>query len=59
MGKYPSIPNLYVPAVHVADVAKAHILAMENFEVANGNRFITIEKTYHFKEIFGGLQEFR
>ena len=32
---------------------------MENFEVANGNRFITIEKTYHLKDIFGSLQEFR
>ena len=26
--------------------------------MANGNRFIAVEKTYHLKEIFGSLQEF-
>ena len=32
---------------------------MEKFDVADGNRFITVEKTYTFKQMFENLQEFR
>ena len=58
-GKFPSLPNITFPTVHVSDVAKAHILAMEKFDIADGNRFVTVEKTYTFKEIFEFLVEFR
>lgn len=58
-GKYPSVPNTGFPTVHVSDVARAHILAMEKFDIADGNRFILAEKTYSFLDIFLHLQDFR
>ena len=48
-GAFPSIPKLTMPVVLVSDVAKAHIAAMENFDVSNGNRYICSEGTYWFK----------
>ena len=58
-GKFPSSPNISFPTVHVSDVARAHILAMERFDVADGNRFIAAERTYTFGQMFKHLQEFR
>ena len=58
-GKYPSVPKATLPTVHVVDVAKAHILAMERFDIADGHRFILAEKTYSFYDMFQYLQDFR
>ncbi|MDR5770018.1 NAD-dependent epimerase/dehydratase family protein [Caballeronia sp. LZ028] len=38
-GALPAFPNLFIPIVDVRDVAKAHILAMENASAA-GERFL-------------------
>ena len=58
-GSYPSIPRLTLPLVLVSDVAKAHIAAMENFDKADGNRYIVNENTYWFKDMIGWLGELR
>ena len=58
-GTYPSIPKVALPYVAVNDVARAHILAMENFDISNGNRYICSENTYPLKEIFGYLKHFK
>lgn len=55
-GTYPSIPKVSMPYVTVDDVARAHIIAMENFDVSNGNRYILSENTYALKDIFGYLR---
>ena len=58
-GSYPSVPRLTLPVVLVSDVAKAHIVAMENFDKSNGNRYICSENTYWMSEIVEMLGELR
>jgi len=50
VGKVPAAPRLHIGFVDVRDVAKAHILAMENNNAA-GERFIICEKEYWFVEL--------
>lgn len=58
-GSFPAIPRISFPFVAVCDVARAHILAMENFDKSNGNRYICSEKTYPLKEVMGHLAELK
>ena len=46
----PVIPNMSISIVGVQDVAKAHIMAMEN-DNANGKRFLLSEKTIKLKDL--------
>ena len=55
-GKVPMLPNAYSVMSDVRDVAKIHVLALEN-EKANGQRFIvTTEKPHAIQEIAQILQ---
>ena len=50
-GKMPMVPQAGINMSDVRDIAKIHVLALEN-EKANGKRFIvTTEKHYAFKEL--------
>ena len=50
MGKMPGCPRLHYGFVDVRDVARAHILALEN-DAANGQRFIISNTELWFKEL--------
>ena len=51
LGKMPMIPQASINMSDVRDIAKIHVLALEN-EKANGNRFIvTTEEPYAFQEV--------
>jgi len=51
LGKVPMIPQMSLNMSDVRDVAKIHVLALEN-KNANGKRFIvTTEKAYAFQEL--------
>jgi len=51
LGKMPMVPQSSINMSDVRDVAKIHVLALEN-KNANGKRFIvTTEKAYAFKEV--------
>jgi dihydroflavonol-4-reductase len=56
VGKVPAAPRLHIGFVDVRDVAKAHILAMENNKAA-GERFIICEKEYWFVELCRTLRK--
>jgi nucleoside-diphosphate-sugar epimerase len=43
MGKYPGLPNIYVPLVDVRDVAEAHIKAL-NEDVETGRYIVSNRK---------------
>ena len=32
-GKYPGLPNIKIPLVHVEDVARAHVIALEGGDI--------------------------
>jgi dihydroflavonol-4-reductase len=50
-GKMPMVPQAGINMSDVRDIAKIHVLALEN-EKANGKRFIvTTEKPYAFQEL--------
>jgi len=51
VGKIPMLPKFSISMSDVRDVAKIHVMALENIN-ANGKRFIvTTEKPYSFKEL--------
>ena len=51
IGKIPMLPKFSISMSDVRDVAKIHVMALENIN-ANGKRFIvTTEKPYSFKEL--------
>ena len=51
LGKVPMVPQTSINMSDVRDIAKIHVLALEN-EKANGKRFIvTTEKAYAFQEL--------
>jgi dihydroflavonol-4-reductase len=50
-GKMPMVPQSAINMSDVRDIAKIHVLALEN-ENANGKRFIVVtEKAQKFQEI--------
>ena len=49
--KLPSCPKVALPTVDVRDVAKTHILAMENAEDMNGQSYIVSNRSLGFLEI--------
>ena len=49
--KLPSCPKIALPTVDVRDVAKAHILALENAADMNGESYIVSNRTFGFLEI--------
>ena len=46
----PLVPDVSISVVGVQDVAKAHVMAMEN-DAANGKRFLLSEKTIKLKDL--------
>ena len=52
----PGIPKMIVPVVDVRDVARAHVLALENPN-ATGNRFILASKSYWMLEVAQVLEK--
>ena len=46
----PLVPDVSISVVGVQDVAKAHVMAMEN-NAANGKRFLLSEKTIKLKDL--------
>lgn len=58
-GEVPALPEMSVGVVDVRDVAKAHLLALENPK-SDGNRYLLVERTLWFSEIAQILdKEFR
>ena len=54
-GKMPGIPKLLMGVVDVRDVARAHLLALENPN-SNGNRYLLSEKTMWILDVAHILQ---
>jgi nucleoside-diphosphate-sugar epimerase len=47
-GKYPGLPDIYVPTVNVEEVAEAHLLAVTN--ASTSGRYIFVEgNLFHVK----------
>lgn len=54
-GKFPPLPNAYLPFVDVRDVSKAHFVALEKGK--NCNRYALTEGTYTIKEMADHMAE--
>ncbi|MEM8869390.1 MAG: NAD-dependent epimerase/dehydratase family protein [Pseudomonadota bacterium] len=54
-GKDPALPDISFPCVHVADVARAHVTALDQ-EESIGRRFILADRTLTFQELAHALK---
>lgn len=55
-GRYLLGFNICLPIVDVRDVAAAHILAFENFEVSKGQRYLCVNECLFFMQMVAYLQ---